>query len=119
LIGIAYYSVKRHFGWNFTPKKDLIILVIIFAIFDNFDWPMLFYLDVTITIGNKEIADFLDLPPGSPIASIFDPGWFDFFMYLVQAVLASALIRTKLRKNTMSLYQPAAKGCWPLRVQHL
>jgi hypothetical protein len=99
LIGITYHAVKKHFGWHFNPKKDLIILIILFAIIDNFDWPMLFYMDATITIGNDKIASFLDIKPGTPIESLFDPEWFDLFIYLVQACFVSLFSIKKLKNK--------------------
>ena len=89
LVGIAYYSLKAHFQWNFSGHKNYVILFLIFAFLDNFAYPMFFVLDATITIRNPDIAKLFNLQPNEPIEELIGFGWFEFIIYSVQTLLAT------------------------------
>ena len=60
LIGVTYQSLKIRFRWNISPKKSFVILFFAFAILENYMLPLLFALDLRITIGNETIAKLID-----------------------------------------------------------
>ncbi len=91
LIGISFYSLKERFQWNISNRICLLILFIIFALLENYYLPMIVTLDMTYTVGNANVAKLLDLKPNKPFADLFGFGLFEFIVWGVQAILASAI----------------------------
>jgi hypothetical protein len=91
LIGVTYHALKIRFRWNISAKKSFLILFIAFAILDNYILPFLFALDLRFTIGNETIAKFIDTHGTIHALELFDPGIFDFFVYISQALLAGII----------------------------
>lgn len=89
LVGIAYYSLAKHFQWKISGQKNFLILFLIFTFLDIYPLPMLFALDATITVRNPEIAQSFDLRPDLPIIELFGFGLFEFITYSIQALIAT------------------------------
>ncbi len=98
LIGIAFYALKDRYDWKISPKLTLFILFIIFALFENYALPIIYILDATVTIGNQEISSALDISPNMPLIELFELGFFEFSIWLIQAFFA-VLIGEKLIKK--------------------
>lgn len=89
LVGVTYYSITTRFQWKFSGQKNFLLLLLIFAILDNFLWPMFFVLDATITVRNPDIVKTFNLQPDQPIESLIGFGWFEFIIYSLQTLLAN------------------------------
>ena len=61
LVGICFAAIKKAFHFNISIIFSIIILILLFALLDNMLFPFVSLLDLTFTIHNKEIADFLEL----------------------------------------------------------
>jgi hypothetical protein len=88
LVGLAFSSIKIRFGWDLTPIESFIILFILFALIENYTLPLVSMLNATITVGNEQIANFLELPKDYPLVNFFELGFFEFFTWCLQAFLA-------------------------------
>lgn len=89
LAGIAFYALKVRFNWNIPPRLCFWVLLAIFAILDTYIIPFFYLLDVTITIGNEEIAAATGIKPDTPVLEFFDSGFFEFLVWSIQAFLAA------------------------------
>jgi len=98
LVGISFQVIANKYQWKISPKKSLIILFFVFAIYDSYLWPLVHAADMTITIRNKAIASLLEITPGYPIINFFELGLFEFFTWAIQAALAG-LIGQKILEN--------------------
>ena len=98
LVGVTFQAISNKYEWNISPKKSFVILFFIFAILENYLWPLVYSLDVTITVRNESIASLLEIPPDYPVMNFFEPGLFEFFTWAVQAALAG-FIGTKILKT--------------------
>jgi hypothetical protein len=101
LVGITFQAIVNKFQWNLSPKKSLAILFVVFAILENYLWPLAYSLDVTITVRNNAIASLLEIPPDYPFTNFFELGFFEFFTWVIQAALAglTGSIVLKQQKN--------------------
>jgi len=91
LIGVTYQSLKIRYGWKISPKKSFIILFFAFAILENYLLPLLFALDLRITIGNERIAKLIDAHGSIHSLELFDPGIFEFIVWCSQAFFAGII----------------------------
>jgi hypothetical protein len=91
IVGIAFQSLKRHFQWKISPSQSFLLLFIVFAFFELYQWPMFNSLDITFTVHNQEMARAFGFKPGMPLSDLFQLGVFEIFMWSVQALLASFL----------------------------
>ena len=103
LIGIAFQALKNRFEWSISQKKCFIILLLIFAVFDNYFFPLLYALDLRVIVGNKAIAEFLELNGAIHFLELFDPGIFEFLTYSFQAFLAGILGPKILNKSAIEM----------------
>ena len=99
LVGLAFYSLKIRFKWKITPKQTFITLVICYAMLDNYLWPLIHATDLKIIIGNKEIAEFLDMEEPIPLLELFSPGISDFVIYCIQAFVGGIVGSKVLEKQ--------------------
>lgn len=98
MVGITFQAIVNKYQWEITPKKTFIILFLIFAFLENYLWPLVYSLDLTITVRNEAIASFLEIPPDYPFTNFFEFGLFEFFTWVIQAALAG-LIGQKVLEN--------------------
>lgn len=98
MVGITFQAIVNKYKWKITPKKIFIILFLIFAFLENYLWPLVYSLDLTITVRNKAIASFLGIPPDYQITNFFEFGLFEFLTWAIQAALAG-LIGQKVLGN--------------------
>jgi len=89
LVGITFYSLKNRFQWHISYRTSLLILFIIFALIEYSLLPMLFFLDLTFTVGNADIAKFFHLKPNEPAMNLFGFGFFEIMIWAGQSLLAS------------------------------
>jgi hypothetical protein len=88
---LASLCVKR----AVSPRAVLLLpLVVLFAALDAISLPMIRALDATITIGNTEIADLLDLEGPVAAAELLSLGWVDLLGWCLQAGIALLVART-------------------------
>ena len=103
LVGVAFVSLRERFKWDLSPKKCFFILLIIFALYDNYLTPMFLVLDATITIRNEAIAQALGITPNLPLVELLDLDMFAFITWCIQAFLAGLfgdkLISKKTKKH--------------------
>ena len=97
MVGITFQAVANKYQWKITPKKTIIILFFIFAVLENYLWPLAFTADVTITVRNEAIASLLEIPPDYPLINLFQLGLFDLFLWMIQAALAGVIGSLMLR----------------------
>lgn len=95
LVGVSFFALKERFQWSISRRMSLLLLFIVFAFFEYYLLPMVLVLDVTFTVGNSEIARWLDLKPNEPFAGLFAFGSFEIIIMVFQALLA-ALVGEKL-----------------------
>ena len=98
LVGVTFQAISNKYQWNISPKKSFIILFFIFAVLENYLWPLVYSLDLTITVRNESIASLLEIPADYPFINFFELGLFEFFTWAIQAALAG-LIGTKILKT--------------------
>ena len=101
LVGISFYSLKERFQWNISNRMCLFILFLIFAFLENYILPMIITLDITYTVGNANIAKFLELQQNEPFADLFGFGLFEFVIWAVQSLLASFVGEKLIIKKTI------------------
>ena len=90
MIGIAVRAIlmrclKRQIGWF----PSIVVFVVIFAVIDLSEIPMLNALEIAVTIGNEAIAKGLNATPNMPLSK-----WVGFngvgsvVMWILQAIIA-------------------------------
>lgn len=88
LVGISFFVLFGNKIKMPYSTKYLYILFCIFAFLDIYAWPALLSLDATITVRNKQIADFLNLKENFHLSEFFSLDWFDIFVWLFQTGIA-------------------------------
>ncbi|MCK4911638.1 MAG: hypothetical protein KAR83_08335 [Thermodesulfovibrionales bacterium] len=88
IVGVAFFFLFGHRNFISSTKKTLVILIIIFGFIDYYYLPVLALLDITFTIGNQQIAEFFGSRPDMSLDDIFNPGFLDIFIWLIQAIIA-------------------------------
>jgi len=88
IVGVAFFPLFGHRNFVSSTKKTLVILLIIFGFMDYYFLPVIALLDITFTIGNQQIAEFFELRPNMSVGEFIDPGLFDLFIWLIQAIIA-------------------------------
>ena len=91
MVGITFQAIANKYQWKVTPIKSFIYLFLIFAVLENYLWPLVYSVDVTITVRNDAIASLLEIPPDYPFINFFELGVFEFFTWAIQAVLAMGI----------------------------
>ena len=99
LVAVTYQALKLRFGWKISTKKSFIILLIIFAVLENYILPFLLAIDMRIIIGNEKIADFFDMHGTIHSIELFNPGLFEILLWSSQAFLAGIIGPKILNKN--------------------
>lgn len=89
LVGVSFFALKERFQWHISERLSLAILFMIFAFLEVYILPTLLTLDLTYTVGNAEIAEFLDLKPNSSFAELFGFGFYEIIIWSVQVLLAA------------------------------
>jgi len=89
LIGLAFQALVRRFSWRFSPGGRLLILFLVFALWESYYFPAVVVLDLTYTIENEAIAKAFDFSPNEPLIELFGLGWFELTTWSIQALLAS------------------------------
>ena len=102
LVGLAFFALKNRFNWNLSPKLSFVILFVIFGLFENYLLPMCYVLDARLTIGNEQVAEFLDFPPDYPVMDLFGLGLFQFITWSLQAFFAGLIGEKLLKKKERS-----------------
>ena len=95
LVGIAYQALKMRFGWNFSIRRNLAILIVIFFVVDTYLLPMFWVMDVTYTINNPSVAAFFDIPPNAKLSDLLEIGLYELIFWSIQA-LAAGFVGEKL-----------------------
>ena len=93
IVGISFQALKKLFRWSFSSSRSFLILYIVFAFLELYQWPMFHTLDITFTVHNQEMARALGFKPDMPLSDLFQLGIFEFFTWSVQALLAQYLGR--------------------------
>ena len=96
LVGFAFSAVKKAFRLNISLVFSFLILMILFAVIDNMMIPLVNILDITFTIHNKEIADFLELKENIPASVLYSIDYSDFIIWFVESFLALFVIDKKI-----------------------
>ncbi|MHC5211141.1 MAG: hypothetical protein ACYTG2_10525 [Planctomycetota bacterium] len=85
-----------------SPRALLVLLIAVFAVLDTYFLPAIHALDLHITVGNAEVARYLETSDGSLPDIIADIGLLDVGIWVVQALVASAIVARLLRAPTPS-----------------
>lgn len=109
LIGISFQALKMRYGWNFSNRKNLFILFVIFFIVDVYLIPMFLVLDITYTVNNDTIAKLLDFKPNEKLADSFDTGLFEIICWSIQAFIAGYIGEKLLVKKPISAHNHSLK----------
>jgi len=80
--------LRERFNWNLSAKQCFFILLIIFALYENYITPMLLVIDATVTIRNEAIINALDISPTFPLVELFNLNYFGFIVWCIQAFFA-------------------------------
>jgi hypothetical protein len=99
LVGLSFSAIKKAFRINISIVFSIIILMILFAIIDNMIIPLVNILDLTFTIHNKEIADFLEVSENIPASALYSIDYFDIILWLVESLIALFVIDRKVTKK--------------------
>jgi hypothetical protein len=102
LVGVSFFALKERFQWAISRRMSLLLLFIVFAFIEYYLLPMAVVLDVTFTVRNPEIANWLDLKPNESFAGLFGFGSFEIIIMVFQALLA-ALLGEKLFTRKLAL----------------
>ncbi len=91
LIGLAgaYFTLRR--GKPFSWYTAVPIFLLFFAFNDLYVVPFLVHLDATFTIQNPAIVEALGTSANESLTNFILSDAFDFFGWLVQAILAFGL----------------------------
>ena len=98
MVGITFQALVKRYQWKITPRKSFIFLFFIFAVLENYLWPLAYSVDITITVRNEAIASLFEIPPDYPFINFFGFDFFEFFTWAIQAALAG-LIGKKILEN--------------------
>ncbi|MDD5223344.1 MAG: hypothetical protein PHE84_05085 [bacterium] len=99
-VGISFFAIFGHRIKTPFSRKAFFILIIIFALLDLYGLPAIICLDATMTINNANIANILHINGPVGMGEFFSPGWFDFFVWVIQALIghyAGTRVYQKLR----------------------
>lgn len=91
MVGITFQAVVNKYKWKISPKKSLVILSFIFAVLENYLWPLAYSADVTITVNNQAIASLLEIPRDYPLVNFFELGLLELFLWMIQAAIAGGI----------------------------
>ncbi len=89
LVGMAFYALFGQRAGRSHGRRNLYILFAVFAVLGLYELPAVWSLDATITVGNKEIADFFSLEEKAHLSDLYTIDWWDIIVWLLQAVVAS------------------------------
>jgi hypothetical protein len=104
LVGVSFFALKERFQWPISRRMSLLFLFIIFAFIEYYLLPMAIVLDLTFTVGNPDIANWLDLKPNESFAGLFDFGAFEIIIMVVQSLLAAIVgERLVMRKPALTV----------------
>lgn len=99
LVGLSFSAIKKAFRINISIVFSIVILMILFSIIDNMIIPLVNILDLTFTIHNKEIADFLEVNENIPAAALYSIDYFDIILWFVESIIALFVIDKKVTKK--------------------
>jgi hypothetical protein len=99
LVGASFAAIKKAFNLNISVVKSILILIVVFGVLDNLFTPFFDYLDLTFTIHNQEIANFFGLKENTPASMFFSIGYFDFFIWLVESLIALFVVDKRITKK--------------------
>lgn len=102
MVGITFQAIVNKYQWKISPKKSFIILFFVFAVYENYLWPIVYSADVTITVRNEAIASLLEIPPDYPFINFFELGLFEFFTWAIQAALAGLIGLSMLKPKEIN-----------------
>ena len=88
LVGITWFSVLRWREAAVSPRRTFLSLLGIFVDLDFYWWPAILPLDITFTVGNVDVARFLDLSPNMRADEFFGIGPSDFPVWVIKAFVA-------------------------------
>ena len=99
LVGLAFSAVKKAFQLNISVISSIIILIITFGLFDNLLTPIIAYLDITFTVHNQEIVNFLDLKENMPASMFFSIDYFDLIIWIIESLIALFVVDKFITKK--------------------
>lgn len=85
LLGLAFAFLLIKSNRKISARVAIPILFLIFAFFDLYYVPPLRSLDITFTIGNNAVAEFLETKPNTSLNEFMSLGLFDFAVWFIQA----------------------------------
>lgn len=88
LVGISFFALLGHRIKLPFSRKAFFALTAILAVLDIYSLPALFSLQITVTVGNREVADFFGLSENMNMGDFFDPGWSDLIVWMLQGLVA-------------------------------
>jgi len=103
LVGICFAAIKKAFRFNISIIFSLIILMFLFALLENMLLPFVSLLDITFTIHNKEISDFLELKENISASVLYSIDYFDFIIWFIQSVVALYVIDKSITKKLSAI----------------
>ncbi|MDY6823659.1 MAG: hypothetical protein SWH68_07685 [Thermodesulfobacteriota bacterium] len=88
LVALAWQCLRQRFKWAFSRIVDFIILFLLFACLDVYPYPAASILDITYTIHNESVVNFLSISPNGSVMDFFGFGIFEIVLYAIEALLS-------------------------------
>jgi len=98
LVGLAFFAFFGPRIQDPRSKKNFYALFGIFAFLGVYELPAILSLDATITVRNREIAEFFRIEEDAHLSELYQIEWFDIVVWLLQALLAS-LVGERLHRK--------------------
>ena len=99
LVGVSFFALKERFRWPISRRMSFLILFLAFAFIEYYLLPMAVVLDATFTVRNPDIARWFELKPDESFAGLFDFGFYEIIVMVVQTLLAALLGEKLLVRN--------------------
>ncbi|MGQ9652639.1 MAG: hypothetical protein ACUVXD_01085 [Thermodesulfobacteriota bacterium] len=98
LVGLAFFAVFGSSIGHPRSKRNFYALFAIFAFLGVYEFPAILSIDATITVRNREIAEFFRIEENAPLSELYEVEWFDIVAWLMQALVAS-LVGERLHRK--------------------
>ena len=108
LVGAALAWLLAARAQNRLGLAGIAALIALFAALDLYWLPAVLALDLTVTIGNDEIARAIDATGPVQVESFLSYGWLDLLTWVAQAIAALVVSQFVLSRWGSAAYQGVA-----------
>ncbi len=89
LVGLAFFAIFGPRIQDPRSKRNFYALFGVFVFLGVYELPAILSLDATITVRNREIAEFFRMEENAHLSELYEVEWFDIVVWLLQALVAS------------------------------